>query len=138
MHVQVKVQAFTANSGYPCEKTHNMFPVMVRVTALDEVGGSKPQRHVGVDIVAVLDISGSMFGDKLEQMKQAMTNVIDKLGNDDRLSIVSFESNVYRLMELTYMSEQGRRAAREKINELFTKGGTNMGPALHEGAQVIP
>ncbi|XP_045084182.1 uncharacterized protein [Aegilops tauschii subsp. strangulata] len=133
----VKVQAFTANSGYPCEKTHNMFPVMVRVTALDEGGGSKPQRHVGIDIVAVLDISGSMFGDKLEQMKQAMTNVIDKLGNDDRLSIVSFESNVYRLMELTYMSEQGRRAAREKINELFTKGGTNMGPALHEGAQIL-
>ncbi|KAI4992342.1 hypothetical protein ZWY2020_051759 [Hordeum vulgare] len=110
---------------------------MLRVTAEGEAAGSKPPRHVGADIVAVLDISGSMLGDKLERMKKAMTNVIDKLGTNDRLSIVSFESNVYRLTELTYMSEQGRRAARDKMNELFTKGGTNMGPALHEGAQIL-
>ncbi|XBH88909.1 hypothetical protein VPH35_080912 [Triticum aestivum] len=133
----VKVQAFTASSGVPCEDSRQSFPVMLRVTAEGEAAGSKPPRHVGADIVAVLDISGSMLGDKLERMKEAITNVIDKLGTNDRLSIVSFESNVYRLTELTYMSEQGRRAARDKINELFTKGGTNMGPALHEGAQIL-
>jgi Mg-chelatase subunit ChlD len=110
---------------------------MVRVTA-EEQGSSKPsqRRRVGVDIVAVLDISGSMTGDKLERMKDAMANVISKLGSDDRLSIVSFESSASRLTELTYMSDQGRVAARDKIKELFTKGGTNMGPALHEGAEV--
>lgn len=130
---QVKVEAITASSGVPAHKERERFPVMLRLTT----AGSKPGAYVGVDIVAVLDISGSMTGDKLDHMKAAMNKVIEKLGPNDRLSIVAFESGVERLTELTNMSTQGQNDAKNKIRDLSTKGGTDMALGLKEGAEVL-
>jgi secreted protein with Ig-like and vWFA domain len=89
-----------------------------------------------VDVVAVLDVSGSMEGERLEHVKEAMEIFIGKLGPDDRLSVVSFATSVRRLTELTYMSEQGRAVAKEIVDGLVADGSTNMGAALLEGAMV--
>src|SRR5512135_3367234 len=40
----------------------------------------------------VLDQSGSMAGDKLRTMKEAVNHIIDQLGADDIISIVAFQS----------------------------------------------
>jgi Mg-chelatase subunit ChlD len=119
-----------------CDK----FPVLVRVTAA-------PWRHAGemprdgVDVVVMLDINRNMQVERLERVKQAMLIMIDKLGRNDRLSIVLLKSDTHRLMELTYMSDDhGRDAARFKISQLKVSSGTYMchsaSAALQEGAQV--
>jgi Mg-chelatase subunit ChlD len=101
-----------------------------------------PQRHAeempraGVDVVAVLDASGGMQGEKLERMKEAMLVVIDKLRAEDRLSIVSFSTYENRLTRLTYMTDHGRDVARLKINKLVASGQGNIAAALREGAEV--
>ncbi|KAB0797976.1 hypothetical protein PPYR_08969 [Photinus pyralis] len=43
-------------------------------------------------VVFVLDTSGSMSGQKIEQMKQAMHNILDQLNEQDTLSLVEFNS----------------------------------------------
>lgn len=43
-------------------------------------------------VVFVLDTSGSMSGQKIEQMKQAMHNILDQLKEHDTLSLVEFNS----------------------------------------------
>ena len=43
-----------------------------------------PQSTVGLDIVCILDNSGSMTGSKLESLKTAMKFVIQSLGSNDR------------------------------------------------------
>ncbi|CAN6349167.1 unnamed protein product [Urochloa humidicola] len=133
----VKVESLPGTKAVACTETRQKFPVLLRVKAAEEKKSSTP-RHVGVDIVALLDISSSMSGEKLDRLKEAMIIVINKLGPKDRLSIVPFESKVNRLTELTYMSEQGKNAARDKINNKLSAGGGNvMGEALHEGAQIL-
>ncbi|CAL4903867.1 unnamed protein product [Urochloa decumbens] len=132
----VEVQPFPANKAVACTETRQKFPVLLRVTAAEEKKSSTP-RHVGVDIVALLDISGSMMGEKLVRLKEAMNIVIDKLGPEDRLSIVPFESKVNRVTDLTYMSEKGKNAARYEIKKLVAGGENVMGEALHEGAQIL-
>jgi uncharacterized protein YegL len=99
--------------------------------------------HDGVDIVAVLDISTNMQGERLERVKEAMMIMIDKLGPNDRLSIVSFRPHKHCLMELSYMSDDhghGWDAARFKVTQLKASSGRYMGhiasTALQEGAQV--
>jgi Ca-activated chloride channel family protein len=47
---------------------------------------------VAKDVVLVLDTSGSMDGEKLEQAKTAADFVLDHLGKDDRFNIVAFSS----------------------------------------------
>jgi len=52
---------------------------------------SSTAERSGLDLVAVLDVSGSMRRHgKLDKLKTAMKFVISKLGAMDRLSIVSF------------------------------------------------
>lgn len=45
-------------------------------------------------VVFVLDISGSMGGQKYEQLKQAMEKVLEDMRDEDEFSIVLFNSNV--------------------------------------------
>jgi Mg-chelatase subunit ChlD len=101
-----------------------------------------PQQHAkempraGVDLVAVLDASGGMQGEKLEHMKEAMMVVADNLCAEDRLSIVSFNTYENRLTRLTYMTKHGRDIAKHKINKLVAGGQGDIAAALREGAEV--
>ncbi|MBO8584317.1 hypothetical protein INO15_14430, partial [Staphylococcus aureus] len=48
------------------------------------------QRRAPIDLVTVLNVSGSMAGAKLQMLKRAMRLVVSSLGSADRLSIVAF------------------------------------------------
>lgn len=53
-----------------------------------------------IDLVTVLDVSGSMAGTKLALLKRAMSFVIQNLGPSDRLSVIAFSSAARRLFHL--------------------------------------
>lgn len=44
--------------------------------------------------IFTLDVSGSMTGRKLQQVKEAMTRILDDLGPDDYFNIVEFSYSV--------------------------------------------
>ncbi|XP_039291480.1 inter-alpha-trypsin inhibitor heavy chain H3 [Nilaparvata lugens] len=46
-------------------------------------------------VVFVLDISGSMFGEKIKQLKDAMLKILSDLNPQDHFSIVLFSDNAY-------------------------------------------
>jgi Ca-activated chloride channel family protein len=86
---------------------------------------------VAKDVVIVLDTSGSMEGEKLQQAKDAVEFVLDHLHRDDRFSIVAFNTGVR-----TYASDlrpaSERREARRFVRGLSAGGGTNIDRALLE------
>lgn len=59
-------------------------------------------------IVFVLDTSGSMHGEKMEQTKQAMESILDQLRPDDVFSVVEFSSgvNVSSIAILTFRTKE--------------------------------
>uniref|UniRef100_A0ACD5W4P7 Uncharacterized protein n=1 Tax=Avena sativa TaxID=4498 RepID=A0ACD5W4P7_AVESA len=133
--IQVKVEAFTRSKAIPSDDPCNNFPVLVRVMV--EPRHSEEMPCAGVDVVAVLDASGGMQGEKLERLKEAVMVVIDKLRAEDRLSIVSFNTYANRLTRLTYMTDHGRDIARLKINKLVAGGRGDITAALREGAEIL-
>ncbi|VAH13136.1 unnamed protein product [Triticum turgidum subsp. durum] len=133
----LKVQAFTRCEAIPGAETCTEFPVLVQVMAPPWPTGEEIQR-TGVDIVAVLDINRSVLPQwKLNFLKQAMMIVIDKLGQDDRLSVVSFDDHERRIMQLTSMSDQGKDIARLMVNKLTGCEGNNIVAGLREGAEIL-
>ncbi|CAI0411859.1 unnamed protein product [Linum tenue] len=90
-----------------------------------------------VDLVTVLDISGSMAGTKLALLKRAMGFVIQNLGSNDRLSVIAFSSTARRLFSLRRMSDAGRQQALQAVNSLIANGGTNIAEGLRKGAKVM-
>ncbi|XP_057979106.1 E3 ubiquitin-protein ligase WAV3-like [Malania oleifera] len=90
-----------------------------------------------VDLVTVLDISGSMAGTKLALLKRAMGFVIQNLGSNDRLSVIAFSSTARRLFPLRRMSDVGRQQALLAVNSLVANGGTNIAEGLKKGVKVM-
>ncbi|KAG6412707.1 hypothetical protein SASPL_125392 [Salvia splendens] len=90
-----------------------------------------------VDLVTVLDVSGSMAGTKLALLKRAMGFVIQNLGPNDRLAVIAFSSTARRLFPLRRMSEAGRQQALQSVNSLVANGGTNIAEGLRKGAKIM-
>lgn len=83
-----------------------------------------------IDALVVLDISGSMAGQKLDYAKQALHQLIDRLTGEDRFSLVTYESEARVLLPL--QAAQGGAVAgfHRVVDNLETAGGTNMSAGL--------
>jgi Ca-activated chloride channel family protein len=91
------------------------------------------------DLVAVLDVSGSMSGDKLDQAKTALAQLLGTLRSGDRFRVVTFGSGVRRYAAgWTEVSGESVRAAQEWVRRLDTEGGTNIAGALGEAFAESP
>ncbi len=97
---------------------------------------SGPGFRAPLDLVTVLDVSGSMAGTKLVLLKRAMGFVIRNLTPVDRLSVVVFSSTAKRLFPLRRMVQDGRQSALRAIEALVSTGGTNIAEGLRKGAKV--
>ncbi len=89
------------------------------------------------DITAVVDVSGSMSGEKIEQAKSALRQLLRSLNSGDRFRLIAFSSRVstYRPGWTEATDDRLRRAERW-IDELDANGGTNIEGALSEAFAV--
>ncbi|XP_020584864.1 uncharacterized protein LOC110027688 [Phalaenopsis equestris] len=143
----VDIKAYPECSAIPKLASEESFCILIHLKAPCAVSrtpffqnssltASLPSR-APVDLVTVLDISGSMAGTKLALLKRAMGFVIQNLSPSDRLSVIAFSSTARRLFPLRRMTEAGRLYALQAINSLFSSGGTNIAEGLRKGAKVI-
>jgi uncharacterized protein YegL len=89
------------------------------------------------DVTAVVDVSGSMSGEKLAQAKAALRQLIASLGENDRFRLVAFSSRVHAHRgDWTRVTNAEVRNAREWIEHLTADGGTNIEGALAEAFRL--
>ncbi len=83
------------------------------------------------DIIFVLDKSGSMSGEKIAQLKDAFSEIIGQLPEQDNFNIILFDSaiTVYR-DELLPASEGNKADAVSYINSIEAGGSTNINDAM--------
>lgn len=74
------------------------------------------------NVVAVVDISGSMSGEKMESTRDALKHLVDQLGKDDSFALVAFDDEA----ELRVSATPGdhRQTLGRAIDRLVPKGGT--------------
>ena len=89
------------------------------------------------DLVIVLDRSGSMEGQKLNDARQAVIRLLDQLGPDDRLALVTYSNGVQTQSGLVSMNEANRRRLTSAVEHLHAGGGTNLGGGLKRGMEVL-
>ena len=91
------------------------------------------------DLVAVLDVSGSMSGEKLDQARAALVQLLGGLRSNDRFRVISFGSGVRRYATgWTRASSDSLRAAQDWVRHLDTDGGTNIAGALTDAFAEPP
>jgi Ca-activated chloride channel homolog len=91
------------------------------------------------DLVAVIDVSGSMSGEKIQQAKAALIQLLGSLREGDRFRLVAFSGGVRRYASgWTGVSADSRRDAESWIRSLEAEGGTNIAGALTEAFAQSP
>jgi Ca-activated chloride channel family protein len=85
------------------------------------------------DVVLVVDVSGSMEGEKLGAATQAVSAVLHGLDRGDRFRLIAFESSIHpHTPHLIEFTQRSLEEADRWIAALRSMGGTEMAPALAE------
>ena len=90
-----KLHYNTSYHDLPCEFALEAMPN-------DEI---MEETRLGLDIVCMLDISGSMFGEKLSLCKETLALMVNSLSEYDRFSLVLFNHIAVRHIRLTTCTE---------------------------------
>lgn len=84
-------------------------------------------------VVFCLDVSGSMYGEGIEELKSAMNYVLDKeqakkdklqFSDSDKITIITFNNTVSNITETYYGNDTTKLI--NFVNNLYTYGGTNI------------
>ncbi len=126
---------------------------------LDSNIEKKDFKRKKLNIVVVLDISGSMGAkfnqyyydkgkkisleeedlqdNKMQIANQSIVNMINHLGNDDRLGVVLFDSSAYLAKPLREINKTNIKATKKHILELRERGGTNWSAGYKKGIELF-
>lgn len=89
-----------------------------------------------VQVVLIIDVSGSMTGTKIEKAKSSAKALVEnlyELNEGTQIGVISFSSDAQKLTDLTTSKDTVTTA----ISRLGASGGTNMSPALDLATQLL-
>lgn len=90
--------------------------------------------HPAKTVLFIIDRSGSMSGKKIEQVRAALKDVLNKLRPGDLFNIIAYDSQVEAFRpELQRFDENTRKAALGFVEGLYAGGSTNIEGALKAG-----
>lgn len=99
-------------------------------TTLLELSPSQKLKRIPSNVMFLIDASSSMGGDKWRMVKQAAKEMVDSLGNDDRVGLVLFDTSAREVFPLASLS-QNRATMSQAIDKLDNPSGvTNLEEGL--------
>ena len=97
----------------------------------------KLEKESDVDLICIIDISGSMKGNKLTQLKHSLKAIISFMTSKDRLCIVLFNDKAELFLELEYMTDEKKKFFLDKIEKIKVRGGTNILSGLKKAIEIL-
>jgi len=99
---------------------------------------SDRRRRPPKEVVFVLDISGSMQGQKIEQARRAAKHIVSNLGDKDYFNLIVFNDQI-RKFETSRVkaTKPGVKQAIKFLDGLEAAGGTNIDGALQEAVSML-
>jgi Ca-activated chloride channel homolog len=91
----------------------------------------QPTKRVPVEMLYLIDVSGSMAGTSIQQAREALLQALDRLTPADRFGVLAFNHSYYEFASQPLAaSAENVAAARRYVQGLEAGGGTEMLPAL--------
>lgn len=119
-------------SEYPTYRATEPVSTMIGINIVAPPAPEDNDR-AAVECVVVSDVSGSMGGSKISLLKQATKLLLDELVSKDRVSLVTFDTEIKECLPLSAVTEEAKAKA-NKIVDTFKAGtSTNLSGGLFRG-----
>ncbi len=89
-----------------------------------------------IGFVAVLDVSGSMAGEKIVSVKKAVEQAINRLHDGDTFSLVTFSNQARTVLKPTRVDERLRRKVKDLLRKFKAGGRTALDGGLADGIKA--
>ncbi len=122
----------TANRAFvPVSDTTQLIYILLALLPKSQIRSER----LPLNFCLVLDRSGSMLGEKLRTMKEAVIRIIDQLDDGDYISVVTFESRTDVLVPSQPVGD--KKQLIQLVDGIQDGGGTNLAAALSAALQMV-
>lgn len=110
---------------------------LVLTLKADDAGDGAHPAENAVDMVLVLDCSGSMQGSKIDDAKRAVSSLLDDLTEEDRFGLISYSDGAWEHSGLIRVTDTNRWKLNHMVNRILARGNTNLGAGLGSGMRLL-
>jgi Ca-activated chloride channel family protein len=114
-------------ASLPVMNTQQLVYVLIEAVP----GAGMAQVEMPLNLSLVLDKSGSMQGEKIQNLRQAAKLVVDRLTPQDMISIVAFSDRKYLIADSQPVAD--KEALQKKIDRIRDGGGTAISGGMSQG-----
>jgi len=114
-------------ASLPVMNTQQLVYVLIEAAP----GAAMAQVQMPLNLSLVLDKSGSMQGQKIQNLREAAKLVVDRLGPRDTISIVAFSDRKYLIADSQPVSDKAE--LKKKIDRIRDGGGTAISGGMSQG-----
>ena len=114
------------------DQTGNLTPLVVSLTSQDTKIKTKP-----VDLICIVDVSGSMWGDKIKLVIESLKYLVNLMNEEDNFALVKFNECATVVNNFTKMTEENKTLLMKYIDGLNGFGGTNILDGLKKALDLI-
>lgn len=105
----------------------------LRISTRALEGAARPP----INLALVVDTSGSMMGEPIDDARNASLALLDALRPEDRLSVVAFHSETEVLLPSTHLAGADVRELRAQIGRMEARGTTDLAGGLRTGLEQL-
>ena len=127
----IKLQTHLGQTVLPEGKAGQVY---LRVS-LEGIAPEDEGARIPANVLLVIDKSGSMKGERIEQAKEAALMAVERLGDEDVLGVVAYSSDAYTLSPATQLRDTDE--VRGAIRRLHAGGRTALYAGVSQGIREL-
>ena len=107
-------------------------PFIINLTTQDTI-----MKKSNVDLICIIDISGSMKNEKLKLVKDSLKTLVNFMDEKDRMALVLFNDKATTYLDLKYLNKETKNDFLSKIEKITSRGGTNILSGLEKAVEIL-